>query len=178
MKDIATGLKFYNKTLNARSETIFEKNSFKYSAKNKRCLIVIDGFYEHHHRNGTIYPYYIHTDEPLILAGLWNYWKKGEAEMQTFSIVTTKANAVMAKIHNNPKLAGPRMPVILNDELGKKYLEINASDKAGQDEVLELCQPSDIELQYHTVNPLRGKARLGNVPEASEYFEYGEQGFF
>lgn len=49
----------WNKTLNARGETIFKKNSFRSSAKDKRCLICIDGFYEHHHHGKETVPYYI-----------------------------------------------------------------------------------------------------------------------
>ena len=52
-------LSIWNKTLNARSETIYQKPSFRASAKDKHCLIYIDGFYEHHHYKGKTYPFYI-----------------------------------------------------------------------------------------------------------------------
>lgn len=53
----------------------------------------------------------------MIFAGLWNDWTdKATGEIiNTFSIVTTPGNPMMAKIHNNPKLEGPRMPLILPD---------------------------------------------------------------
>ena len=53
----------WNKTLIARGETIFDKNSFRSSAKGKRCLIYIDGFYEHHHHGKETVPYYISRED-------------------------------------------------------------------------------------------------------------------
>ncbi len=55
---------------------MFEKPSFRDSAKHRRCLVVIDGFYEHHHANGKTYPHFIqHKEkEPLTIAGLWSEW--------------------------------------------------------------------------------------------------------
>ena len=55
----------------------------------------------------------------MPLAGLWSEWTDEETGevLNTFSIVTTKGNKLLAKIHNNPKIEGPRMPVILPQEL-------------------------------------------------------------
>lgn len=126
VKDNEQRNKLWNNTLNARGESIFEKPSFKNSAKNNRCIVYVDGFYEHHHFKGKTYPYYIYSKntEPLALAGLWSEWKDpvtGET-INTFSIVTTAGNKMMARIHNNPKLNEPRMPVILPQELEDKWL--------------------------------------------------------
>ena len=70
--DEAQQKKLWNSTLNAKGETIFKKPSFRESAKNKRCLVYVDGFYEHHHFGGNTYPFYIHRKdkEPFIMAGL------------------------------------------------------------------------------------------------------------
>ncbi|MEZ5008936.1 MAG: SOS response-associated peptidase [Chitinophagales bacterium] len=173
-KTLEDGKQFWNKTLNARSEEMFEKNAYQSSAKNKRCLIVVDGFYEHHHYAGKTYPFFIHAQEPILLAGLWNEIKTPDGAMVTFSICTTKGNSLLKKIHNNPKMNQARMPVILNDELGKKYIEIDANDKAGKDEVLELCQPNNIQLTAYPVHALRGKYGTGNKPVASEEWLYLE----
>lgn len=63
---------FWNNTLNARGETIFDKPSFRDSAQHHRCIIYIDGFYEHHHFNNNTYPFYIYRKDkqPLAIAGL------------------------------------------------------------------------------------------------------------
>ena len=170
--------KQWNNTLNARGETIFEKPSFRTSAKNNRCLIYVDGFYEHHHYNGKTYPFYIYRkdNQPMALAGLWSEWKNPDTGgiLNTFSIVTTKGNALMAKIHNNPKLLEPRMPVILPTDLEDKWLN-SINDELDIKAIQELIReyPED-ELQGHTVAKLRGKEYTGNVETISEKVIYEE----
>ncbi len=167
-----------NRTLNARGETIFEKSSFRHSARQKRCLIYLDGFYEHHEFKGKKYPFLIsRTDgEPMAVAGLWSEWidrRTGEI-LHTFSIVTTNANPMMAKIHNNPKLPEPRMPVILPDDKADDWL-IPCHNDVDQSKLLDMLEPYPQDLlQAHTVHRLRGKEALGNVPEAAEEFFYEE----
>ena len=179
-KDLVSGMKFYNKTLNARSETIFEKPSFRSSAKSKRCLIAIDGFYEHHHSQGKTYPFYIHkkNSEPLVLAGLWSNWrsKDGTTNMDSFTIVTTQGNPLLSRIHNNPKLKGPRMPVILLDELADTWLSTEVESEHDKSElILTCCQPyDDSELAAYTVAGLRGKNDVGNKVEAHQEKLYEE----
>lgn len=178
VKDKSQSRKLWNSTLNARGETIFEKPSFRDSAQNKRCIIQVDGFYEHHHFNGKAYPYFIHHHhhKPLSLAGLWSEWVDRETGeiLNTFSIVTTKANPLMAKIHNNPKLPEPRMPLILPQEWEDKWLE-SIGEELDKKAVQELMVSyPESELQAHTVGRLRGKSYVGNVEEVSERVEYGE----
>ncbi|MFO7826743.1 MAG: SOS response-associated peptidase [Cyclobacterium sp.] len=178
VKDKKQLKKLWNKTLNARGETIFEKPSFRESAKNNRCLIYIDGFYEHHHFNGKTFPFYIHrkNDKPLVLAGLWSELidqETGEM-LNTFSIVTTKGNKLLAKIHNNPKLEGPRMALILPQELEDKWLH-PIEDELDVKSIQELIKEyPDEELDAYTVKRLRGKEYIGNVEKVCEPFEYAE----
>ncbi|PKA97800.1 putative SOS response-associated peptidase YedK [Flavobacteriaceae bacterium MAR_2009_75] len=168
----------WNKTLNARGETIFEKPSFRASAKNKRCLIFVDGFYEHHHFKGETYPHYIYRKdgEPFAMAGLWGEWTDKETGevLNTFSIVTTEANPMMAKIHNNPKLPEPRMPVILPEELEDKWLE-EYDDELIKEAIQVLLEPYPEEgMTSHTVDKLRGKAYKGNIEEIDDKVIYPE----
>ena len=169
--------KTWNNTLNARGETIFEKPSFKQAAKNNRCLIYIDGFYEHHHYNKATYPFYIYRKdkEPIVLAGLWNEWKNPDKGMFTsFTIVTTAANGLLSKIHNNPKLKAPRMPLILNEETEEKWLNpITEDSEIHQIENLIESYPESL-LGYHTVSRLRGKEYVGNIEGISNEFVYEE----
>ncbi|MDN3493101.1 SOS response-associated peptidase [Winogradskyella bathintestinalis] len=168
----------WNKTLNARGETIFEKPSFKTAALHNRCLIYIDGFYEHHHFDNKVYPFFIQRqdEQPIALAGLWNEWENpaNGGKMTTFSIVTTKGNSLMSKIHNNPKLKGPRMPLILSQKLEDEWLKpiVNNDDKLKIKEITE-ASPS-VELKAHTVNKLRGKDYLGNTECISKAVNYKE----
>jgi putative SOS response-associated peptidase YedK len=178
IKDNNQRMQFWNNTLNARGETIFEKPSFRDSAKNKRCIIVLDGFYEHHHFNGKTYPFLIQkkSKEPLTIAGLWSEWLDKETGeiINSFTIVTTKANKLLAKIHNNPKLAEPRMPVILDDTEIEQWLQRieTEADKKIIEEVLR-AYPAE-ELEAYTVHKLRGKNAFGNVPESTVPMVYEE----
>lgn len=176
IKDKTQQQKFWNNTLNARGESIFDKPSFRDAARDQRCLIYIDGFYEHHHQNSKTYPYFIslQNEEPLILAGLWNEWKDPESNsaINTFSIVTTEGNSLLEKIHNNPKLDGARMPLLLPSEFADKWLS-PVHDDLDIQALQELIKKyPDDELVAHPVGPLRGKKYLGNVEEVSNVFSY------
>ncbi len=107
-KDIKIG----SRMINARSETVAEKPSFRAAFKRRRCLIPADGFYEWQKVNGGKQPIFIHAADkrPFALAGLWEMWSDPEGSMlQTCTILTTRPNEFMASIHN-------RMPVILERE--------------------------------------------------------------
>lgn len=174
VKDQEQQKKIWNNTLNARGETIYEKPSFRDAANNNHCIIYVDGFYEHHHYNGKTYPFYIHAinAEPLALAGLYSVWRNPETGgvFNSFTIVTTRGNSLLAKIHNNPKLKEPRMPLILNETEENQWLEM--SNQENTEELIKSF-PSE-KLNCHTVKRLRGKEYLGNVEEISEEFHYDE----
>lgn len=178
VKNEAEMKKQWNNTLNARGETIFEKSSFHTSAKNNRCIIYVDGFYEHHHFEGKTYPFFIYRSDrkPMALAGLWSEWKNLDngGVLNTFSIVTTSGNSMMAKIHNNPNLKNPRMPVILPTELEDMWLEPITDDLDIQKiKELMVAYPKD-DLAAHTVAKLRGNEYLGNVETISDEITYEE----
>jgi putative SOS response-associated peptidase YedK len=178
-KDRAQAEKLWHQTLNARGETIFEKPAFRSSARRKRCILYLDGFYEHHHAAGRTYPHFIRmkSGEPFAVAGLWEEWTdraSGEI-LRTFAIVTSKGNELMARIHNNPKLEnGPRMPLILPEELVDEWLA-PINDELDEKRIKELIRPYPAEaMEAHTVRRLRGKEATGNVPVACEEFIYPE----
>lgn len=104
--------KFGSRLINARSETVAEKPSFRSAYKRRRCLIPVSGFYEWHQLDsGQKQPMYIHpTDTPLfVFAGLWEWWQSADgSEIESCTILTTRPNSFMATIHN-------RMPVILRE---------------------------------------------------------------
>jgi putative SOS response-associated peptidase YedK len=114
IKDAESGLKFRANSVNARSETIYEKPAFRKAAVNQHCLVLADGFFEYRELAGKKFPYYIRIKggQPFSLAGLYEYWTNPETgEINTgFSIITTVANPLMEIIHNKKK----RMPVILS----------------------------------------------------------------
>lgn len=112
-------------TLNARIETVDEKPSFRNSV-NKRCLVIANGFYEWQWldskgKNKIKFEIGIGNDDLFAFAGLYSVWTDtitGEIK-NTYTIVTTEANPLMAEIHNIKK----RMPIILTPEDEIKWLE-------------------------------------------------------
>ncbi len=118
-KDAAIG----HKMINARSETIHEKPSFRNSIRYHRCLIPASGFVEWQTQNGSKQPWYIHRKdgETLAFAGIWDRWKGPEGSIGTCGILTTTANTLVAKIHD-------RMPVILGGSEYDQWLDRETTD--------------------------------------------------
>lgn len=107
-KDPAIG----SKMINARSETVAEKPSFRSAFRNRRCLIIADGFYEWQRQERKKQPFYfrLQNHQPFAFAGLWEHWQSPDGEeIETCTILTTEANELMSSIHN-------RMPVILSPQ--------------------------------------------------------------
>jgi putative SOS response-associated peptidase YedK len=105
----ATDEKIGVKLLNARADTVAEKPSFRraYKAK-RRCLVAADGFYEWRTEGKAKIPFRMHRPdgEVFAFAGLWERWTGGDEPIESFTILTTDANAKLSAVHN-------RMPVIL-----------------------------------------------------------------
>jgi putative SOS response-associated peptidase YedK len=180
-KDLASAHRLWNQTANARSETMFDKPSFRAAARKRRGIIVIDSFYEHHHFLGKAYPFNVrYADESaMVVAVLWEEWTdKSTGELlKTFSMVTTEGNELMSVLHNSPKLDGPRMPVFLQGEAIAHWLNTPDADDAHLT-LVPLCRPlADNELKAYSVKPLRGKGALGNVAEAHAAHSYPELEF-
>lgn len=100
------------KLINARAETIAEKPSFRSAFKQRRCLVVADGFYEWQRHQGKKQPFYFQLgdEQPFGFAGLWEKWTNPDGEeISSCTIVTTAANELLQPIHD-------RMPVILSPQ--------------------------------------------------------------
>ncbi|MBC8123110.1 MAG: SOS response-associated peptidase [Gemmatimonadaceae bacterium] len=119
--------------INARSETVAEKPSFRSALRSRRCLVVADGFYEWQKAEGKKKPYYICLEDSRVFAfaGLWE--RSGEAgkEIETCTIITTAANELMMPIHE-------RMPVILDAPNYEDWLD---PDEQRAEAVLPLLRP-------------------------------------
>lgn len=117
-------LSFGSHLINARAESAAEKPAFRHAIKYRRCIIPTSGFYEWAHSSGKKQPYYIHMSNhaPMCLAGLWESWKAPDnSELETFTILTTAANKLVATIHD-------RMPVILHPDVFSLWLSHNMHD--------------------------------------------------
>lgn len=177
VKDKKQAFDLWNKTANARGETIFEKPSFRHAAKHQRCLIYLDSFFEYYHAHDKAYPFRIllKKEEIMIVAGLWEEWvdKETGEVWKTVTIVTTNANPLLSKIHNNPKQKSPRMPVLLHPEDQDKWL--NPDDSDIKKSIKKLIRPYDNdEMDAYTVPRLTGKKGVGDSPKALKKFTYEE----
>ena len=136
------------KLINARAESVNEKVSFKSSFEKRRCLIPADGFYEWKKlgkKTKIPYRFTLRDDALFSFAGIWEEYETVNGEVQhTFLILTTSPNDIVSEIHD-------RMPVILNPQMEKKWLDTYTSES----ELLAMLQPypSDQMLSY-TVSPL------------------------
>ena len=165
------------KMVNARQETIFESNTYKYSIAKTRCIIPSPGFYEHHHEIGgkRKIPYFIRMRDTDIfsLAGIYSNWvdKETGEVITSFSIITTAANEFMGRIHNGGDNSG-RMPLMLEKDMLSTWL-----DPATPAEKIKELLSYKIEskrLIAHPVFTIRGKNRLTGsaVIEECAYPDY------
>lgn len=129
-----------SRLINARGETVFDKPAFRKAAKDRRCLVPINGFYEWQSVEGqrAKRPHWIGRADraPLCLAGLWESWKdRGSPDsepVETFTILTTSPNQLMRPLHD-------RMPVILKAADWAPWLD-PASERGA---LAELVRPYD-----------------------------------
>jgi len=116
--------KSFTLLVNARGESLTDKPAFKTAMKRRRCLIPANGFYDWRTTGGRKQPYYVRakSGEPLAFAGLWEIWigPNGE-ELETATIVTTRANRMLADIHD-------RMPVIIPPDAFNLWLDCTNVD--------------------------------------------------
>lgn len=161
--------KLANMTLNARSDTIYDKPSFRNSIKDKRCVLPLDGFYEWQQIGNKKQPYYIYPSDNSVfyLGCIYNRWvnrQTGE-ERDTFSIITTDANPLMEVIHNTKK----RMPLILT----KTDLEAWMDPKTNINQIDALMHPYSTDLMNaHKITTEAGNTRINrNIPEIKQRIE-------
>lgn len=114
------------KMINARAETLPQKPSFRKPFRERRCLILADGFYEWRKGEGKgkkiPIRFVLPSREPFAFAGLWDIWKKPDGSLlHTFTIITTQANELLRPVHD-------RMPVILQPEDENLWLDPNLKD--------------------------------------------------
>ena len=162
---------------NARMENMLEKKSAWYRLRQNRCLVAVNGIFEHRHVEGwkNKVPYYIKLKDSshLFLPAFYNYSPipdKETGEMTgTFSIITRPANALMKKIHNHGANKH-RMPVFMQPARALAWLNENNTDVELQD-ILQFEIPSE-ELQAWPVYMIRTTAARPDAQEKYMEFAY------
>jgi len=109
--------------INARAETVATAPAFRAAFKKRRCLVPASGFYEWKKLDDGKQPYFVgmRDGSSFAFAGLWERWDKGEAPVETFTIITGEPNSLVAQLYD-------RMPVILDPNDYDAWL--NAADTA------------------------------------------------
>lgn len=152
-KDPAIGAKL----INARSETVSEKPSFKSAFKQRRCLIVADGFYEWQRQDGKKQPYYfrLESKQALAFAGLWENWRSPDGQAITScTILTTEANDLLRPIHD-------RMPVIL----APKDYDLWLAPEVQSEKIQPLLHPYPANLMHSYAVSTKVNNPRNNTPE-------------
>jgi putative SOS response-associated peptidase YedK len=140
-KDTAIG----SRMINARAETVSQKPSFRNAFKQRRCLIIADGFYEWYGEKGQKQPVYITlpANEPMGFAGLWETWDdrgKSDTVYRSCTIITTAASESIRKIHH-------RMPAVLKPEIYEQWIEPDNQDVEELDRIIERQILTEFEFQ-------------------------------
>ena len=107
----ARDAKIASRLINARSETVHSKPSFRAAFRSRRCLIPADGWFEWRQTGSGKQPYFLSLADgsPLSFAALWERWDQGGAPLETFTIITTAASPELRDIHHRqPAIIDPR----------------------------------------------------------------------
>jgi putative SOS response-associated peptidase YedK len=152
--------------INARSETVERKPSFRDSFRLRRCLIPSTGFYEWKREDRIKQPYYfkLRSSPIFAFAGIWDWWD-GEAErVLSCTILTTVPNDLVGSVHN-------RMPVILKKADHGKWMGADSSPQ----ELNRLLAPfPSEEMTSHLVDRLVNSPR-NNGPECIQPIDPGKR---
>lgn len=112
--------------INARAETVTTSNAFRTSAKSKRCLVPMDGWYEWKGQKGAKTPFYMYAadGEPLFMGGLWSTWRpkgapKDAPPLLSCTIITTDSAGPLSDIHD-------RMPLTVSRSDWDRWLDPDA----------------------------------------------------
>jgi putative SOS response-associated peptidase YedK len=137
-KDAKAGYKM----INARAETVADTPAFRDPFRSRRCLILADGFYEWSKEGKQKSPFCFSMadDSIFAFAGIWDRWRNADKEwIETCSIITTSANALLFGIHN-------RMPVIVRPESYDLWLDPGFTKV---DDLHDLLKPFSADAMRH-----------------------------
>ncbi len=157
--------------INARAETVATKPSFRSAFRQRRCLVVADGFYEWQKLERRKQPHHIRLRDgrPFAFAGLWENWESGDrasvpASVRSCTIITTEPNELVAPLHN-------RMPVILHT---RDYSVWLASEAKQFDTLGRLLRPYPADEMEASPVSTRVNKPSNDSPECIEPIRTGQ----
>jgi len=145
-------------TINARAETVPTAPTWREPFRKRRCIVPVSHFHEWKKLDAKTkqpFAFRVSGNSMFAFAGLWDAWKDGEGHwLQSFSIVTTIANEIMAPVHT-------RMPVILHARDYDRWL----SREVPEQPPVDLMRPFESDqMEINPANPLVGNVK-NNGPE-------------
>jgi putative SOS response-associated peptidase YedK len=163
--------KSQSSAINARSESVHEKPTFKSAFRSNRCLLPATGYYEWASELGkykTKQPIYISRDDNKLLAftGIFQSWTSPSGRViQSVSIITRQAVGQLALVHS-------RMPVFLPRDRWADWMNPKINDVAKIRSLMDIPNP-DANLGFHPVSSAVNSI-TGSGPELIEPIELGE----
>ncbi len=136
-----------SRAINARSESIHEKPTFRAAFKSTRCLIPAEGYYEWATAMGKYspkQPFYISAKNggQLPIAGIWSRWSAPNGSMiETAAIITQEAQGELAEIHS-------RMPVFMPRERWDQWLSPENSDVESLKSLMHVQSPDSFVVAH------------------------------
>jgi putative SOS response-associated peptidase YedK len=164
-------VKSQSSAINARSESVHEKPTFKSAFRSNRCLLPATGYYEWASELGkykTKQPIYISRDDKKLLAftGIFQSWTSPSGRViQSVSIITRQAVGQLALVHS-------RMPVFLPRDRWADWMNPKINDVAKIRSLMDIPNP-DANLGFHPVSSAVNSI-TGSGPELIEPIELGE----
>lgn len=139
-KDVASARASQSHAINARSESVFDKPTFREAVRKRRCLVPADGYYEWATALGPYrpkQPFYVSSPDghSLSFAGIWNEWVSPKGLLiESVAIITCDSVGELAEIHS-------RMPVILPKNRWEFWLDPSVQDA---DDLRKTMEYSDL----------------------------------
>jgi putative SOS response-associated peptidase YedK len=162
-------LRSQSQAINARTETVHEKPTFRSAFISRRCLIPASGYYEWATEMGPYapkQPFYIHGDGLIAFAGIWDRWRAPDGSYkESAAIITRPAVEFLATVHH-------RMPTFLPRDRWGAWLSPNLNNSEEIRGLLNISAPAK-GLQAHPVSS-RVNATINNGPDLIQEIELGE----
>lgn len=132
----------------ARAETVGRTPAFRDAFRARRCLVVVDGYYEWRRpegdAKGASRPHWVHRPDgaPFTLAGVWERWRDpaGGEPVDSCAVLTTAARGSVATLHH-------RMPVVVPAASRGAWLRASADDAEPLLRELEADSAADLALR-------------------------------
>ena len=160
--DVAEAKASQSRAINARSESVHEKPTFRDAFKSRRCLIPAEGYYEWATALGQYRPkqaFYISARDgkQLPIAGIWSSWRTPTGEViESASIITQEAQGELATIHS-------RMPVFMPHDRWDAWLDSDNKEVEALRSLMVVTSPESIVIAHPVSSAVNSVANNGRA---------------